>query len=141
MIYDLLTNAQYGAGFNPAAISLATLYGSGGDASLQTYCRAMGIALSAALSSPEPASATLTRWLHLTNCAAVWSGGQLKFIPYGDLPVAAGPVAKTLTTAVPIPGQKSDGSHPPPSVVVCAPANFVSDGGVVYSFTGSALDL
>jgi hypothetical protein len=139
MIYDFLTNAQYGAGFNPAAINLTTLYGSGGDASLQTYCKAMGIALSAALATPEQGSATLTRWLQLTNCAAVWSGGQLKFVPYGDLPISAGAVTTTITTPVPIPGQESDGSYPPPAIIVSAPANFVSDGGVSYSFTGAAL--
>lgn len=139
VIYDFLTNAQYGAGFNAASINLTTLYGSGGDASLQTYCRAMGIAFSPLLSSPEQGSSILARWLQLVNCAAVWSGGQLKFIPYGDLTIAAGNVAKTLTTAVPIPAQESNGSYPAPAVVVSAPANFVSDGGVVYAFTGVAL--
>ena len=139
MIYDFLTNAQYGVGFNPASINLATLYGAGGDASLQTYCRAMGIALSAALSTPEPASSTLTRWLQLTNCAAVWSGGQLKFIPYGDLSIAAGNVARTISTPVPVPAQKSDGTYPAPSIFMATAANFVADGGVVYALTGVAM--
>ncbi|MDE3176407.1 MAG: phage tail protein [Pseudomonadota bacterium] len=139
MIYDFLTNAQYGAGFNPASINLTTLYGSGGEASLQTYCRAMGIALSAALSTPEPASSTLTRWLQLTNCAAVWSGGQLKFIPYGDLPIAAGNLPRVISTPVPVPAQRSDGTYPPPSVLMATAANFVADGGVVYALTGVAL--
>src|SRR5271166_342313 len=44
VIYDFLTNAQYGAGFDPASIDATALFGSGGDASLQSYCRALGLA-------------------------------------------------------------------------------------------------
>ena len=139
VIYDFLTNAQYGAGFAAGSINLTTLYGSSGDASLQTYCKAQGIAISPLLSSPEQASSTLNRWLQLLNCAAVWSGGQLKFIPYGDVAIASGNVTKSLTSPVPIPAQKSDGTYPPPSVFVSTAANFVSDGGVKYAFTGTAL--
>ena len=139
VIYDFLTNAQYGAGFSAASINLTTLYGSGGDASLQTYCRAMGIAFSPLLSSPEQGSAVLSRWLQLLNCAAVWSGGQLKFIPYGDQNIAAGNVTKTITAPVPIPAQLSNGTYPAPTLVVATPANFVADGGVVYAFSGLAL--
>ena len=138
VIYDFLTNAQYGAGFDPAAINLTTLYGSGGDASLQTYCRAMGIAFSPLLSSPEQGSSVLSRWLQLLNCAAVWSDGQLKFIPYGDQAVAVGNIAKTINAPIPMPAQLSDGSYPPPTLVISTPANFVADGGVVHSFTGAA---
>ena len=35
----------------------------------------------------EKASSILSRWLQLTNSTAVWSGGLLKIIPYGDSPV------------------------------------------------------
>ena len=139
VIYDFLTNAQYGAGFAAGSINMATLYGSSGDASLQTYCKAMGIAISPLLSSPEQGSSILTRWLQIVNCAAVWSGGQLKFIPYGDVAIASGNVTKSLTSPVPIPAQKSDGTYPAPSIFVSAAANFVSDGGVVYTFTNAAL--
>ncbi len=139
VIYDFLTNAQYGAGFDPAAINLTTLYGSGGDASLQTYCRAMGIAFSPLLSSPEQGSSALSRWLQILNCAAVWSGGQLKFIPYGDQAISAGNGLKTFTAPIPIPAQLSNGTYPAPSLVVSTPGNFVADGGVVYAFTGAAL--
>ena len=89
VISDFLTNAQYGVGFSGASINAATLLGFNGDSSLQTYCRALGIAFSPALINQEQASSILTRWLQLVNCAAVWSGGQLKFIPYGDAPVTS----------------------------------------------------
>jgi hypothetical protein len=84
IIGDFLGNAQYGAGFSTSSIDLTTLYGTGGDASLQTYCKAAGIALSPALTNQETAAGILGRWLRLCNTAAVWSGGLLRFIPYGD---------------------------------------------------------
>ncbi|MGH6823282.1 MAG: phage tail protein, partial [Methylocella sp.] len=54
------------------------------DSSYQAYCRAVGLALSPSLTNQEAANSILARWLKLTNTAAVWSGGKLKFIPYGD---------------------------------------------------------
>ena len=84
IVSDFLTSAQYGVGFPQASIDATTLFGFGGDASYQTYCRAVGLALSPALTNQEQASSILARWLQLTNTAAVWSGGLLRFIPYGD---------------------------------------------------------
>jgi Putative phage tail protein len=54
------------------------------DSSYQNYCRASHLALSPSLTNQEAANSILARWLQLTNTAAVWSGGKLKFIPYGD---------------------------------------------------------
>jgi hypothetical protein len=84
VVSDFLTSPQFGVGFPAASIDATTLLGSGGDASYQTYCRALGLALSPALTDQEQASSILARWLQLTNTAAVWSGGLLRFIPYGD---------------------------------------------------------
>lgn len=84
-ISDFLTNAQFGVGFSGGSIDATTLFTqSGTDAAYQTYCRATGLALSPCLVDQEQASSILTRWLQLTNTAAVWSGGLLRFIPYGD---------------------------------------------------------
>ena len=88
VINDFLTNPQYGLGFSGASINAATLFGASGDASLQTYCRALGLAISPALTNQEPASSILQRWLQVLNCAAVWSGGQLKLIPFGDTQIS-----------------------------------------------------
>ena len=88
VIKDFLTNAQYGVGFDPASIDGTSLFG--GPASVQAYCRAMGYAFSPALTSQEQASSILTRWLTILNIAAVWSGGLLKFIPYGDTAISQG---------------------------------------------------
>ena len=89
IVSDFLTNAQYGVGFPSASIDATALFSAsgGGDASYQTYCRAVGLALSPALSDQEQASSILQRWLQLTNTAAVWSGGLLRLIPYGDYSV------------------------------------------------------
>ncbi len=92
IVGDFLTSPQYGVGFPAAAIDAASLYGTGlsgtvNDASYRSYCRAAGLALSPALADQEAANAVLARWLQLTNTAAVWSGGTLKFVPYGDAPL------------------------------------------------------
>jgi hypothetical protein len=86
VVSDFLTNPQYGVGFPPSSIDATTLFSASGgnDASYQTYCRAMSLAFSPALTDQEQASSILARWLQLTNTAAVWSGGLLRFIPYGD---------------------------------------------------------
>ena len=135
VIYDFLTNAQYGCGFNAASINATTLFGSGGDGSLQTYCKAMGIAISPVLDSQEPANSILTRWLQLLNCAAVWSGGELKFIPYGDTAITSG-AATTYQTQFSIPTPIPLSSGGVPALVNLSPAaSFVSDSGVVYAFS------
>ncbi len=88
VVNDFLTNSQFGVGFPSTSIDTTSLFGASGDASYQTYCRAVGLALSPALTDAETASSVLSRWLQLTNTAAVWSGGLLRFVPYGDAPAA-----------------------------------------------------
>jgi hypothetical protein len=139
VIEDFLTNPQYGVGFSGASIDATTLYGSGGDASLQSYCNAMGLAFSPALTDQEQGSSILARWLQLVNCAAVWSGGQLKLIPYGDTTIPSGDVQRTVQFAVPTPVPASSGTTPPPSITVCPASEFVADAGVTYAFTGTPL--
>ena len=86
IVFDFLTNAQYGVGFPAGSIDATALYGLTG-ASYQAYCAAIGIGLSPALTDQESANSILARWLQLTNSTAVWSGGRLKIIPFGDAPV------------------------------------------------------
>ncbi len=136
VINDFLINAQYGCGFNPASINATTLIGSGGDGSLQTYCKSLGVCFSPVLDSQEPASSILTRWLQLLNCAAVWSGGELKFIPYADSAISNGAETTYQTQfSIPVPIPLSTGGIP--SIVdLVAQSQFVSDGGVSYAFSG-----
>jgi hypothetical protein len=88
VIADFLTNAQYGCGFPAASLDATSLFGSGNDASYQTYCRAQGLAFSPAINNAESANSILARWLQLTNATAVWSGGRLKIMPFGDQPAS-----------------------------------------------------
>ncbi|MGC2783530.1 MAG: phage tail protein [Roseiarcus sp.] len=134
VIQDFLINAQYGVGFNPASIDSGSLFTN--PDSFQNYCRAMGFAFSPALVSQEQASSILARWLQLFNCAAVWSGGLLKFIPYGDTAISQGSASTQSTQlSVPIPIQASSGATIPAFVAVASQGAFVSDGGVVYAFS------
>jgi hypothetical protein len=89
VIYDFLTNSQYGVGFPAASIDANSLYANAGDSSYQTYCWTAGIAFSPVLNSKESASSILSRWLQLTNSTVVWSGGVLKFLPLGDSAITA----------------------------------------------------
>jgi hypothetical protein len=140
VINDFLTNPQYGAGLDPASINATTLFGSGGDASLQTYCKSMGLAFSPALTSQEQGSSILSRWLQLLSCAAVWSGGELKFVPYGDTAIASGAQTTfSVQFSVPTPVPQSTGFTLPAFVAVCPAADFVSDGGVAYAFSNAPL--
>ena len=141
VVADFLTNAQYGVGFPPASIAATTLTGVSGDSSYQSYCRACGLAFSPALTDQEAANTTLTRWLQLTNTAAIWSGGQLKFVPYGDLPVTATPRPMTTgyTVAAPAYNQAINGFNPTVQYQAVPAALFASDSGVTYASTGTPL--
>jgi hypothetical protein len=97
VISDFLTNPQYGVGFPAASIDATSLYANVGDTSYQTYCWANYLAISPALNMQETASSILSRWLQLTNATAVWSGGLLKIIPYGDSVVTGGSAALQKT--------------------------------------------
>lgn len=81
IVYDLLTNVQYGANFPSAHIASLSGY--------STYCRAMGLFISPAFSEQQPAHDHLRMLASLTNSAYVWSEGALKIVPYGDEAVTA----------------------------------------------------
>lgn len=88
MIDEYLNNPAFGAGFDSDIIDQSTFYSgpdasTTGDGAFQTYCTAMGFALSPALVSQQKASETLDRWSMLCNTALVWTGYSLKFHPYG----------------------------------------------------------
>jgi hypothetical protein len=96
IIYDFLTNQQYGVGFPAASIDTASLFGP--TTTYAAYCLAAGIALSPALVNRESANSILSRWMQLTNSEMLWSGGKLKVIPYGDTAIT-GPLLGGASTA------------------------------------------
>lgn len=78
---DYLTNAQYGANFPSARIaSLTTFF---------QYSAAAGLFGSFVFDSRQPAREQLNELFEIGNTAAVWSDGQLKAIPYGDVALTA----------------------------------------------------
>ncbi len=82
VILDFLTNPSFGAGFPASKVDLVSLQSAAN--SYQKYVGALGIGFSAFINSLKPAASYLDDWLSATNTAAVWTGGLLKFIPYGD---------------------------------------------------------
>lgn len=77
---DVLTNARYGAAF-PSAQLVTTDWSN--------YVLAAGLLTSPALTEQMPASEFVAKICALTNTAPVWTGGQLKMIPYGDTTLSA----------------------------------------------------
>jgi len=88
-----LTDPHCGAGFPVAKLGDLTLY--------QTYCKAANLLISPAFSQQQAAADSLKYITDLTNAAIVWTGGQLKIIPYGDLPITANGVTYTPPDPVP----------------------------------------
>jgi hypothetical protein len=89
VVQDFLTTSQYGALFPAVYLDTAQLLSTPaatttGDATYQTYCRAMGFGISPALTEQEEAQETLSRWALVTNTAPVWTGYSLALIPHGD---------------------------------------------------------
>ena len=83
----LLTHASYGAGFPASRLWDTATYGA--------YCRAAGIVLSPVLQEQQEAREHINLLLQQTNSAAVWSGGKLKIIPYGDEALTGGGASYT----------------------------------------------
>lgn len=92
VVNDLLTLPTGGCGFPSSLIDTTSLMSgpnatTTGDSAFQTYCRALGLGISPALVSQEPASSVLDRWGKILNTAMVWTGSMFKFIPFGLEPV------------------------------------------------------
>lgn len=92
VIDDFLSNDVHGLGMDLSVFSNLMSTGAAtttGDNAYQTYCRAMGFAISPFMQSQSRASETLDRWLKLTNTAPVWTGYTMKFYPYGPDTITA----------------------------------------------------
>lgn len=75
-IPDFLTHPRYGLGLAPAQLASLTDYSN--------YVRAAGLFLSPACTEQREGHEYLTEWAQLTNSELVWSGTQLRIVPYGD---------------------------------------------------------
>ncbi|MGD0826570.1 MAG: phage tail protein [Desulfobaccales bacterium] len=86
---DLLTNSDYGAGFDPAKI---------GDLSqFSAYCLANDFLLSPVFDEQQEAREQIADILKLLNTQVVWCEDQLKFIPMGDQVVTSARTGVTFT--------------------------------------------
>ncbi|MDY7537684.1 phage tail protein [Undibacterium sp. 5I1] len=81
ILIDFLTNPHYGAGFPADKFGDLDMY--------HRYCVSNYLFFSPAYLEQAPAHEMLTRLMTLTNSGIVYSEGQLKIIPYGDVPAAA----------------------------------------------------
>lgn len=85
ILRDMLTDTVQGAAYPADQLASLTDYA--------TYCRAAGLQLSPALTEQTAASDAVSTLLQLTNSAAVYSGGVLKIVPYGDSDIHANGVS------------------------------------------------
>jgi len=76
---DVLSNKRYGAMFPSEYLGSTTQWA--------TYCTALGLKFSPAITSQISASSFLKTVMQLTNSEIIWSEGLLKFVPYGDTSV------------------------------------------------------
>lgn len=132
VVYDYLTNANYGVGFPLTYLDSLATYAN--------YIVATGMVVSPVETSQRSASDFIKELLLGTNCAAVWSGGLLKIVPYGDKTITAG-TNSTLTEQHVIPLGSVTNSYTYSIIIAGCPGNFVSDGGVKYAATGVSLAL
>lgn len=86
IIEDFLTDPSFGVGFDLNVLSnlFSTVDApTTGDGTFQTYCQALGFALSPSLTGQNAAGETIQRWANLCNTAIAWTGYTLKFHPWG----------------------------------------------------------
>jgi len=76
IIFDLLTNAQYGCGFKSSDF--------GDLSSFANYCLAAGIYISPCYDTQKSGADAVNELALITNSAPVYSDGLLKIIPYQD---------------------------------------------------------
>lgn len=80
-VADILTHPAFGASFPGHRMGDLSTY--------STFCRASGIFISPALTEQSEAHQVVTACAEMTNSAAIWSEGLLKFVPYGDSSISA----------------------------------------------------
>ena len=89
VLTDLLTNTRYGLGIDASAIEVTSGPDGLATSGYDTYCKAMGFRVSAALTSRGEAMESIRNLLDSTNSMAVWSNGKIKVVPLGDTSITA----------------------------------------------------
>ena len=89
VLVDMITNTQYGMGFNASMLN-ATIGPDGTAASgLQTYCTQAGILISPVFEDQKSALEHIDWILDASNAECVWSQGRLNIYPVGDVNVGS----------------------------------------------------
>ena len=91
VIADYLTNASYGAGFPSAFL--------GNLATVRSYWQAAGLVVSPVLIDQAEGRSFIKDMLAAVNAEAVWSGGVLNFVSYGDANLSANGATFTAPSA------------------------------------------
>lgn len=86
-----LTDPTRGAGFPSAYLGDLSIY--------RDYCLAAGLVVSWALSTQAEGRQFVADLLDATNSDAVWSGGKLTIVPYGDTAISANGATYTPPSA------------------------------------------
>ena len=87
IIYDILTNTIYGAGFTSSFMADLSDFSD--------YCVANGFFISPAMTSHKDAYQVISEIAKLSNSELVWSQGVLKILPLGDTEVTGNSVTWT----------------------------------------------
>jgi hypothetical protein len=97
ILYDLLTNPQYGAGFPTSSfyggqrdLEIAN-YGAQQDlwsTDFDKYCEAVNLYISASFDTQRSAADIVKEICLISNAAPVWTGDSLKVLPLCDAPVS-----------------------------------------------------
>jgi hypothetical protein len=90
VIADLLTNPHYGAGFPASKLGDSTIYSQ--------FCVANNIFVSPSYLEQAAVRDMLSTLMTITNASVLYSEGQLKFVPFGDVAATANGVTFTPNT-------------------------------------------
>ena len=90
VLLNILTSTARGSLWPSANVGDLTAYA--------TWCRAAGLLISPAYTQQAELQSYITEMLGATNADVVWSGDQLKVIPYADEPVTGDGVTYTPNT-------------------------------------------
>ena len=130
---SLLTDPNFGLSFPSFRLDAMATW--------QSYCVALGMAVSPAIASSVAASSVINDLAAATNSAPCWQDGVFTVIPYGDAAVTAGEILTSQETyTVPADQEGVDDAGTPldfPHIAISFIGQFSGDLGVSYQSGGA----
>jgi hypothetical protein len=114
VLFAMLTHPVHGMGFPAAAVAPLDDY--------RLYAREAGLCVSAAFEGQRQGVEAVGNLLECTNSIPIWSGGRLRVLPLGDLPVGAWSPNSTPLYALGLDDFLADGPDDDPVEVTRRPA-------------------